>query len=208
MFTKRCAVVAALWLCTATWVYADVTYVFTLTPTALGSPTPIFGISSLPAGPFEVSITLANPLPPSLPVTNEFGNVSAYGATIGTQSWDLGDLLPYVFMSTDASGDLATASFSALILPDTQAYVEFNTVANVGWIANQGGGCGLSGTPPLQVYGPCIGGDPSSVEVSVHTSAPEPATLTLLAIGLGGLAAFRRRRSASANGYGGVTKTQ
>jgi PEP-CTERM motif len=195
MFNKHSLIAVGMWLWSVTAQAGLVTYDFTLTPTALGSPTPVFGISSLPAGPFLASLTLTNPLPPSLPLTNEFANVEAFSATIGTQTWSLGDLLSFVYLSTDATGNLSGANFSALILPDTEVGITFNTTLNVGWVADETGGCGLSGTLPLVVFGQCIGGDPSSVQVSVRRSVLEPATLALLALGLAGLAASRGRRN-------------
>jgi hypothetical protein len=129
------------------------------------------GISSLPAGPFFASITFPDPLPPSLPPTNEFANVQAFSATVGTQSWGLGNLFPTGFdFSTDAFGNVNSASFFTNLLQGTNGLgVHFNTAVNLGWFANQDGiGCAFSVTQPLVVFGPCIAGDPSSVQVSVR----------------------------------------
>lgn len=168
------------------------TYEFTLTPTALGSPTPIFGISSLPAGPFLASITFPGPLPPLLD-SDQAANALAFSATVGTQSWGLADVT-LAFFSTDAGGEVTAAEIVAKT-PLAGFEILFNVTANVGWTAFLND-CDFSSLP-LVVTGTCIAGDPSAVKLSVVAAAPEPASLMLLGVAVAGLGICRRYRSRS-----------
>lgn len=175
-----------------------VSYDLTLTATGIGTVTPVFGISSLPAGPFFASFTLDEPLTPNgsfLPVS-----LTAFTATLGTSTWTLADVSSALF-STDAAGAIDPGSF--WIEASHGAAVDVFQIAlgvtsNVTWYAIDAAAlpsCVFATTPPLvgPVFGGCIGGGPGAVGVTRRAAQiPEPATLLLSALGLLGLASRRR----------------
>lgn len=182
-----------------------VTYDFTLQATGIGNLVPVFGISSLPAGPFSGSFTFDGPLTPSqtfVPVT-----LTAFTATVGNFTWTLSDVTSSLF-STDAAGDIDPAKLliEAAHGPSGSAQQTLNLYSgvytNLGWYAidpapSSNPYCSFASfNPPLTGPngGSCIGGGTATQTITVveRQEAPEPATLLLTALGLFGLAARRR----------------
>ncbi len=175
-----------------------VSYDVTLTATGIGTVTPVFGISSLPAGPFFASFTLDEPLTPNgtfLPVS-----LTAFTATLGTSTWTLADV-SFSFFSTDAAGSINPGSFQ--IAASHGVAVDLFEIAlgvssNVTWYAIDVAAlpvCGFATTPPHvgPINGGCIGGGTGAVVVTERSAQiPEPATLLLSVLGLLGVASRRR----------------
>lgn len=167
-----------------------VTYDFTLTAFHLG--TSFGGIAALPAGPFAGSFTFDGPLGP-----NFFGDIdlTAFTATIGTQSWSLGDVVLSDF-GTDELGEIGFIEIAAIAPGDVELHLNYFPLAALAmWYAREGT-CTFGPLPDDFLTGNCISGDPNEISLSL-TQVPEPATLALLATGLGGLSWAARRRSSA-----------
>jgi hypothetical protein len=189
---RRLLLALALVCASAAHAQAALIIDFVLTPTGFFGNRP-FGIAGLPAGPFTASFTLADPLP-----ENFFGglDVGDFAATVGDQSWDLGDLLGVadfdgvvsdILVRTDATGAITRLATTArdgsntltlsFIAPD-QDFLQ--------WAAFEG-----SCADPSESA--CVMGT-ASVSTRLVAEVAEPASLALVAAGLAAIAATRRRQ--------------
>lgn len=166
-----------------------VTYDFTLTAFHLGSS--FGGISALPAGPFTGSFTFEGPLGPDFPFQNL--DLTAFTATIGTQSWGLDDVLLSDF-ATDSLGEIGFIEIAAFAPGDVELHLNFFPYfAFAMWFAREES-CTFGPLPDDFLTGNCISGDPNEISLTL-TEVPEPATLAVLVTGLVGLGWAARRRN-------------
>jgi hypothetical protein len=171
-----------------------VTYDFTLTAAHLGSS--FGGISALPAGPFTGSFTLEGEFGPAFPLQEL--ELTAFSATVGTQSWDLDDVVLADFF-TDELGELGFIDLAAVTADNVELHLNyFPYFAFAMWFAREDN-CTFGPLPDGFLTGNCISGDPNEISLTL-TQVPEPATLGVLVTGLVGLAwAAHRRRFLSAS---------
>ncbi len=173
-----------------------VTYGFTLTARHIGTA---FGsIAALPAGPFTGSFTLEGQFGPDFPLQPL--DLTAFSATIGTQSWGLDDVVLSEF-GTDELGELGFINFAAVTADDVELHLNyFPYFAFAMWFAREGT-CTFGPLPDDFLTGNCISGDPNEISLAI-AQVPEPATLTLFGAGLAGLAWTGRRRKSMAAAAG------
>ncbi len=164
-----------------------VTYDFRMTASHLGSS--FAGIAALPAGPFTGSFTFEGPLGPDFPLTDI--DLTAFTATIGTQSWDLDDVVLSDF-ATDELGELGFIEIAAIAPGDVELHLNFVPYfAFAMWFAREGS-CTFGPLPDDFLTGNCISGDPNEISLAI-TEVPEPATFAMLCVGLACLAGAARR---------------
>ncbi len=160
---------------------------FRMTASHLGSS--FAGIAALPAGPFTGSFTFEGPLGPDFPLTDI--DLTAFTATIGTQSWDLDDVVLSDF-ATDELGELGFIEIAAIAPGDVELHLNFVPYfAFAMWFAREGS-CTFGPLPDDFLTGNCISGDPNEISLAI-TEVPEPATFAMLCVGLACLAGAARR---------------
>jgi hypothetical protein len=179
-----------------------VNYNFSLTAESISGS--VLGISTLPAAPFGGTFSFTGPLTASqifLPVT-----LTSFSLTIGTGIWGLPDVLGS-FFNTDAAGDIDPSQFYIEASSSTGGSIEIShgNVSNLGWyvIPPLSPLCAFDTVAPYTGVsgGNCMGGGPDSISLvkqPLVATVPEPSSLGVLAMGLLGIGAMRRRRKAKA----------
>lgn len=178
-------------------------YGVTLTANRIGDTLPIFGFTTLPAGPFTGNFSYEGELLPnqsSIPVT-----LTSFSISIGNTTWSLGSAAFVTSLfSTDPLGDLLTTGFQLEVSQNTPfSVIRINGApapSQPSWHAIDRSGpgwfCGFASGGP--VSGTCVGGTPGSVSIYKVSVVPEPAAWLMTLVGLfslAGIAAWRHQRS-------------
>lgn len=177
------------------------TYTFTLAATSFGGNLPVFGITSLPTGPFQGVFTYDGQLAPNLAIAPLA--LTSFALTIGNTTWNLGNSTSVTTkFSTDAAGDLLFTGFKIEFYLNQGANFSFfrmnddNTVPTSRWEAID-----VSTPPWMCMYGPngvvggnCLGGGSGTMSFARVSPVPEPAAWLMTLVGVAAIGTWHRRR--------------